>query len=115
MPNCDRFVALERVWLVDILAVFQRLGKPAWDWGNIDPKQPELALLGLWQRSRNQTHELLLLRLTFFCRFFGVGNHKQVLDPIVNAAVFPPKQRTQAQLGWRTGGDVACQSIYQVQ
>ena len=91
MPDRHRLVALERVGLVDILAIRQRLGKPAWDWGNVDPKQPKLALLGLRQRSRNQTREPFFLRLAFFRRFFGFGNHKQVFDPIVNAAVFPPK------------------------
>ncbi len=32
-------------------------------------------------------------------RLFWVGNHKQVLDPNINATVFLPKQLTQAQFG----------------
>jgi hypothetical protein len=39
MPDGYRFVALERIGLVDILAIRQRRGKPAWDRRHIDAKR----------------------------------------------------------------------------
>ena len=110
MPDRDRLITLERVGLVDVFAIRQRLRKQAWNRRNIDPKQPELALLGLRQRSCNQMHKFFFLRPPFFCRFLGFGNYKQVFDPIINTAVLSSKLCTQA-IGHKLSTCGICQDL----
>jgi hypothetical protein len=114
MAERHRLVAAQRIGLMHIAAIRQRLRKPPRGRRPVNAKEPELALVRPGQQVRQQAHQPQLVGAA---RHAGLGarwRDEKAINGVIDAAVLPPKQRIQAQLDRRAGLRVACQGIQKV-